>query len=318
MKKYIFLGFMCIMAIVLCGNASAASQTANFSANTTSCVTGEPIQFTDQSTGDPTSWAWDFNNDGKIDSTSQNPTYTYSTNGTYDVKLIVKNFNGIDSIEKTNYIHVGPDLITSMQVPSNPKVDENYAINYTVTNIGQGNTGSFTAWMYIDGKDVNKQVIDSLASGASETFTFNWTPTTTGTHTFSARADVYAQVTETNETNDATIQEINAQPVKPDLTTSINLPSHPKVGETSSVSYTITNNGSDAGPFTAWIYCNGKLLSKQTIDSLAAGENKTFTFNWTPTTTGTYIFSARADVYSTVTESNEKNNAATQEVIVIQ
>ena len=39
----------------------------------------------DQSIGDITSYLWDFDNDGAIDSTEQNPTYTYNTPGTYKV-----------------------------------------------------------------------------------------------------------------------------------------------------------------------------------------------------------------------------------------
>jgi hypothetical protein len=47
------------------------------------------IQFTDLSESGPNkpiiSWEWDFNNDGIVDATEQNPTYTYDTLGTYDV-----------------------------------------------------------------------------------------------------------------------------------------------------------------------------------------------------------------------------------------
>jgi PKD repeat protein len=45
------------------------------------------VQFTDQSVGTPTAWAWDFDNNGTIDSTVQNPTYIYVNAGTYSVKL---------------------------------------------------------------------------------------------------------------------------------------------------------------------------------------------------------------------------------------
>ena len=40
------------------------------------------VQFTDQSTGTgPLTYAWDFNNDGITDNTTQSPSYTYSTAG---------------------------------------------------------------------------------------------------------------------------------------------------------------------------------------------------------------------------------------------
>jgi acid phosphatase type 7 len=48
-----------------------------------------PIQFTDTSVGNPTAWAWDFNNDGTPESTVQDPVWTFSTNGTQHVTLKV-------------------------------------------------------------------------------------------------------------------------------------------------------------------------------------------------------------------------------------
>jgi PKD repeat protein len=54
-----------------------------------------------------TSWAWDFQNDGTIDSTEQNPLFTYTTNGSYTVKLTATNANGSDTEIKAGYINVG-------------------------------------------------------------------------------------------------------------------------------------------------------------------------------------------------------------------
>jgi PKD repeat protein len=68
--------------------------------STATCVK-TPAQFTDLSTSPGSqlsSWFWDFG-DGIGTSTVQNPVYTYSTSGTYDVKLRVTNLNGCtDSI----------------------------------------------------------------------------------------------------------------------------------------------------------------------------------------------------------------------------
>lgn len=45
--------------------------------------------FTDVSLGTPSTWAWDFDNDGNVDESIQNPTFTYSSTGTFPVKLTV-------------------------------------------------------------------------------------------------------------------------------------------------------------------------------------------------------------------------------------
>ena len=64
------------------------------------------VNFKDFTKGQPTSWAWDFNNDGVIDSTLQNPNYTYTAPGNYTVKLTVSNDGGSASATKTDYIRV--------------------------------------------------------------------------------------------------------------------------------------------------------------------------------------------------------------------
>ncbi len=60
------------------------------------------VQFTDTSSGNPTDWAWDFDNDGTVDSTLQNPAFAYPTAGSYIVTLTVRRLCGpTDSITKT-------------------------------------------------------------------------------------------------------------------------------------------------------------------------------------------------------------------------
>ncbi|MBI5154887.1 PKD domain-containing protein, partial [Candidatus Poribacteria bacterium] len=85
-----------------------ASLSAAFTADATSGQAPLTVQFSDQSTGSPATWAWDFDNDGTTDSTSQSPSHAFSNAGTYSVKLTVG--DGVDTDEelKTNYIMVTP------------------------------------------------------------------------------------------------------------------------------------------------------------------------------------------------------------------
>ena len=78
----------------------------DFTAEPTKVVGVTEIQFTDLSEGEITSWAWDFNNDGIIDSTEQNPTHTYGGNGIYTVTLTVTGPNCELSVTKEHYIRV--------------------------------------------------------------------------------------------------------------------------------------------------------------------------------------------------------------------
>ena len=55
------------------------------------------MQFTDTSTGNPTSWSWDFQNDGSFESSDQFPQFSYPAGGSYSVRLRVSNLGGTSS-----------------------------------------------------------------------------------------------------------------------------------------------------------------------------------------------------------------------------
>jgi gliding motility-associated-like protein len=63
---------------------------ANF--NSGPVCLGTTTQFTDNSSGSPSTWNWNFGNGNT--STAQNPSYTYTAVGTYSVTLIVANASG--------------------------------------------------------------------------------------------------------------------------------------------------------------------------------------------------------------------------------
>ncbi len=104
---------------------------AAFTANQTNVETGTNINFTDQSTGDPIAWNWDFG-DGTT-STDQNSSHIYNNAGTYTIELSVENDYGSDTETKTNYITVS-------EAGSAPIA----AFTANQTTITEGETVSFT------------------------------------------------------------------------------------------------------------------------------------------------------------------------------
>ena len=87
---------------------------AAFTANVTSGSAPLTVNFTDQSTGSPTSWLWDFDNDGNVDSEEQNPSHEYTVEGAYTVTLTATNAYGNDTETKTGYITVtNPNRFTN-------------------------------------------------------------------------------------------------------------------------------------------------------------------------------------------------------------
>ena len=111
---------------------------ADFTANETTIDKGESIDFTDQSTGTPTSWKWNFGGGGTPNtSEEQNPTITFNTAGTYTVKLIAINSVSSDTIIKNDYITV------------------NGAANCTETPYSQSFENTLGDWVQDAGDDID-------------------------------------------------------------------------------------------------------------------------------------------------------------------
>ncbi|MGB3586794.1 MAG: PKD domain-containing protein [Tunicatimonas sp.] len=73
-----------------------------------SVVVGESVQFTDTSTGNPTSWEWSFEGGNPASSDEQNPKVTYDAPGVYSVNLSVSN-------ESTNDVYFTSTLVTVVE-----------------------------------------------------------------------------------------------------------------------------------------------------------------------------------------------------------
>lgn len=85
---------------------AAPGLNADFSANPTSGLPPLTVSFSDESTGGAVRWEWDFDNNGVVDSTVQNPSYIYNQAGLYSVKLTVfDSTNNSDTEVKSGYIN---------------------------------------------------------------------------------------------------------------------------------------------------------------------------------------------------------------------
>ncbi|MCF7912336.1 MAG: PKD domain-containing protein [Candidatus Cloacimonetes bacterium] len=105
-----FLGYPPELVIL----SAMSSLTADFTADPTSGLTPLTVDFSDISSGNPISWAWDFENDGEIDSNAQNPTWVYDESGVYSVSLTVADDSRREASTelKVDYIIVGEELLT--------------------------------------------------------------------------------------------------------------------------------------------------------------------------------------------------------------
>jgi PKD repeat protein len=79
---------------------------ADFSGDATSIIAGDMVNFSDGSTGNPTSWSWTFEGGTPETSTEENPSVHYIASGTYSVTLTASNANSNDTETKSGYITV--------------------------------------------------------------------------------------------------------------------------------------------------------------------------------------------------------------------
>ncbi len=107
---------------------------------------GGATQFNDLSTpsGTITSWAWDFNNDGTTDSTSQNPTYVFASTGTYPVKLTITSVACSADTTINITIANGPAPTATFTAMSPVCEGQNSTITYT----GTGNANETYTWNF--------------------------------------------------------------------------------------------------------------------------------------------------------------------------
>lgn len=97
---------------------------ANFTYSPDPVIVNDPVQFTDASTGNPTTWDWDFG-DGNT-SSIQNPAHTFTSTGTYHVSLTAGIGTCDDTYEMDIPVVVGIDEINdniSVDIFPNPAQD---------------------------------------------------------------------------------------------------------------------------------------------------------------------------------------------------
>lgn len=90
---------------------------ADFTAASGILVAGQSTQFTDQSSGNPTSWSWvierELYNGSSIvykSTGTQNPTILFNSPGCFKVTLTVSNSAGSNALSKPCYVYVKPNL----------------------------------------------------------------------------------------------------------------------------------------------------------------------------------------------------------------
>lgn len=106
-------GSVCIKALVKSGVPDLLA--ADFTASPSPGLTGQPVQFTDASTGAIQSWRWKFG-DGAV-STARNPVHVFKKAGVFNVELTVTGLAGSSSKTTAFTVNDGPPIVDFKGVP---------------------------------------------------------------------------------------------------------------------------------------------------------------------------------------------------------
>jgi PKD repeat protein len=203
--------------------SSGASLKASFSYSPASPVIGQNIQFTDSSTGNPTSWQWSFG-DG-TSGTVRNPTHSFAAAGAYTVTLTASNSSG--SSKASQAITVKATITASFTFsPSAPAAGQ-------AVQFADKSSGSPTAWQW------------SFGDGGSST-------AQNPTHTFASAGPYTVTLAVTNASGSSNTNQVVTVVPGSTLTASFTYsPSSPAEGK--AVQFTDTSSGSP----TAWQWSFG-------------------------------------------------------------
>ena len=93
-------------------------------------IAGNPVQFTDLSSGGPSSWTWDFG-DGS-GSVGRSPSHQYSEAKTYTVKLTVRNAKGTSEVSQQVPVGAAAVKPEARMTVSDRSVEVNQKVTFTL------------------------------------------------------------------------------------------------------------------------------------------------------------------------------------------
>ena len=130
---------------------------ATFTASPTNGVVPLNVTFTDTSSGPPTSWAWTFGDGGT--STSQSPSYAYTTPGTYTAMLIASNAAGWSTNTQAITALEPPPVASFTTGPTSGAAP--WSVSFTDTSTAFGSITGW-AWAFGDGNTSTNQSPSNL------------------------------------------------------------------------------------------------------------------------------------------------------------
>ncbi|HSN57194.1 MAG TPA: PKD domain-containing protein [Candidatus Sulfomarinibacteraceae bacterium] len=151
---------------------------ASFTVSPAEPAAGDTVALTDTTTGEPTSWSWDFGDGGT--STDQSPVHAFDAAGSYQVSLTASNDQGSDTATATVTVvpAAGCALTCSATVPMTAGIGETVGFQSQVSAVGCAGAPTFS-WSFGDGAGSAEPSPDHIY-GATGTLRWQLTVTVDG------------------------------------------------------------------------------------------------------------------------------------------
>lgn len=140
-----------LLALKIAFNLGSVDANIAVQPHTSVCL-GEPFNFSSAGSTNATNFSWDFG-DGN-NTTTPNPTYTYATGGTFQVRLIAMNPNAC-KVSDTAFVTVRVDTNSIEADFDVVQTDSCEPYIATFTNKSKAQAGTTYTWQFGDGKTFN-------------------------------------------------------------------------------------------------------------------------------------------------------------------
>jgi len=255
---------------------------ANFTYSPDKPITNEMITFTSTSydeDGYIESWAWDFNNDGDTDATTEIAAWVYTEAGDYRVRLIVNDNDTLTpptGIEKMITVYARP-VANFTYSPENPLLNQVATFDASASYDPDGTIVDYS-WDFGD---------DQTGNGETVSHAYN----NIGNYT------VKLTVTDNDDLNGTKTLRVHV--IKAPVASFTFTPSSPKVNET--VTFDATSSTPNGGTITrySWNFGDGILVNATN-----------------PTISHAYLNAVTYTATLTVVDSEDLNNTITKSIII--
>jgi VWFA-related protein len=192
------------------GSPCAAPPVADFSWSPPAPTVGQQVQFSDASTGSPSSWSWSFGDGGS--STLENPTHTFRSAGSYTVSLTASNSSGSNTRSRVLTVVSTCSLACQASVPASASVGQAVTFTGAATTTGCQGTPTYN-WDFGDGSPHSAQQNPSHTYGTAGTFTWTLTASLGGATCTKSGAITVSAAPPTLQLNVTVTNVANVSPV---------------------------------------------------------------------------------------------------------